>query len=345
MLTRSEVVAAFQAILHRAPESDAIIDQHARFDDVTELCDWLVRSSEFQTSLTGRLGAHRSFPIADLDRVARDFLAGNGAPWHGRFLALPDWIDLRLDPDSVAYREQMLRLWSAITGREGSYEAVVNEDTPEIGDLDAIIRPAFYASGNTRVAGGHLIAMGHIIRRSGIKVGDRVLEYGAGFGQLALAFARVGARVDTVDINPAFCRAVQANADLFKVDLNAHVGQFGFNPAGHEGAYDLVLFYESFHHCLEFRTLIPRLKLLLKPTGRVILAGEPVFDGPCDNLPYPWGFRLDWENVAVMRIRGWMELGFQRDYLLGKFADVGFDCRLHTDPNSDWAHVYKFRQR
>lgn len=344
MLTRSEIIGAFKAILHRAPESDAVVDQHAHFEDVVGLCDWLVRSAEFKTMLSGRFGVLRSLTTSDLQQVARDFVSNNRAPWEGSILDLPRWVDVALDPDGARFRDQTLRFWEEITGRR-SYDALVDEDTPEIGEHDAIVRLGFYASGNVRLAGAQMMAMGHIIRRSEIRVGDRVLEYGAGFGQTALALARFGARVDTVDINPAFCRAVQANADLFKVDLTAHVGQFGFNPCGVDGTYDLVFFYESFHHCLDFHTLIPRLRQLLKPNGRVILAGEPIFDGPCSEMPYPWGFRLDWENVAVMRIRGWMELGFQRDYLLGKFREAGFDCAIHKDPNSHWAQVYKFKQR
>ena len=105
--------------------------------------------------------------------------------------ALPDGFDLWMDPRSDGYRAQQLALWSAITQRTG-YNPVADEDTPEIAHADAILRPAFYSTGNTFVAGDHLMALGHLLRQSGLKAGDRALEYGAGFGQIALAFARTG---------------------------------------------------------------------------------------------------------------------------------------------------------
>jgi hypothetical protein len=46
-----------------------------------------------------------------------------------------------------------------------------------------------------------------------------------------------------------------------------------------------------------------------------------------------------------MRIRGWMELGFQKDFLVGQLDKAGFTCAEYRDPNSHWAQVYEFRQR
>ena len=281
--------------------------------------------------------------LDQLDEAALAFQRNDRAGWLHRTLALPDWFDHSLDADSPAFRDQMIRLWEAITGRR-DYDPVQHEDAPDIAAIDAIRRPAFYGTGDSYFAGGQLMAMGHILMRSGIRPGDRILEYGAGFAQTALAFARLGAKVDTVDVNPAFCRAVGSIGEHYGADLTAHLGQFGDNPAGSLHAYDLIFFYESFHHCLDFDAMLTRLPDLLKRDGHVILAGEPIFDGPCPAMPYPWGIRLEWENVAVMRIRGWMELGFQRTYFERKFAEAGFEQSYYPDANSHWAQVYKFRK-
>lgn len=344
MISRDDVIDGYRAILGREPENDLVIDHHRHFETRADLFAALTRSTEFKDSFRTRFTSEKSITLDMLDEVALDFQRGEHDRWRGHSLSLPDWFDPSLDPGGAAYRDQMLKLWEAITNRSG-YSAADNEDTPEIADLDAVFRPAFFASGDSQFAGGQLMAMGHILMRSGIGPGQRVLEYGAGFGLTALSLARLGAKVDTVDINPAFCRAVQTASDRYQVDLTPHVGEFGFNPAGTANAYDLIFFYESFHHCLDFEQLVPKLRELLTPTGRVILAGEPIFDRFCPDLPYSWGFRLDWENVAVMRIRGWLELGFQKDFLIGKFDRAGFDCTLHSDPNSHWAQVYEFRQR
>lgn len=344
MVSRTEVVQSYRALLGREPESEQAIEHHLHYSTLPDLFIALVCSTEFQDKFRERNGVSKAIEIEQLDEVASAFLNNDRRRWEGCSLQLPHWFDTHIDPGGSSYKKQMLRLWEAITQRSG-YDPATNEDTPEIAGLDAIFRPAFFASGDTQFAGGQMMAMGHILMRSGINPGQRVLEYGAGFGLTALAFARLGAKVDTVDINPAFCKAVGTSSDRYEVDLTPHVGEFGFNPAGSANAYDLIFFYESFHHCLEFESLINKLPSLLTATGRVILAGEPIFDSPCPDLPYPWGFRLDWENVAVMRIRGWLELGFQKDFLLRKFSGAGFDCTIHRDPNSHWAQVYEFRQR
>lgn len=255
-------------------------------------------------------------------------------------LALPDDFDLTLDPDSEAWRTQQLELWARITGRT-DYDPRRDEDTPEIAQMDAVLRPSFYATKQTGMVGDHLLGMGQLLKRADLRPGARVLEYGAGFGQIALAFARTGIKAETVDVNPAFCNVVTQLAERYQVDLTSHVGTFGDNPAGEPAAYDVIYFYESFHHCLDFKAVIPRLKAMLKPGGRILMAGEPIFAAPHPTLPYPWGIRLDGECVAVMRQRGWMELGFHEDYLLGVFAGAGFTAVKH--PSVDhYATVYEF---
>ncbi len=207
---------------------------------------------------------------------------------------------------------------------------------------DVIRSPGFYGAGDAHFSGEHLSAMGHILMRSGIGRGAVALEYGAGCGLAALAFAQTGVNVHTVDVSSAFTGFVSRLAAHHGASITAHKAEFGFNPLGQDGAYDLIYFYESFHHCLEFQKVIPKLRKMLKPGGSVLLAGEPIFDEQCEGMPYPWGIRLDWENVAIMRIRGWMELGFQRDYLVEEFAKAGFRHEYFPDERTGFAKIYKF---
>ena len=343
-LTRQDVVRAYVQLLGRMPENEEVIAFHiGHYADVQALTDGITGSDEYHdrmASLSDK-GDVRFFTIDDIPAVADAFSRGDRDAFAGAYLKLPEWFDRTIEAGTDAYREQMLRLWSAITAR-GVYTPIRDEDTPEVADDDFIYRPAFYGTGDSGIAGGHLMAMGHIMLRSELPAGGRVLEYGAGFGQNAVAFARTGARVHTVDINAAFCKGVRRAGRHFKVDLKAFRGGFGFNPSYQPNHYDLVLFYESFHHCLDHDDLIAALPGLLAPGGKVILAGEPVFARATPDMPYPWGFRLDWENIAIMRLRGWMELGFQETYLLALFVKAGFDCAFFGDPNSHWAQVYRF---
>ncbi len=89
-----------------------------------------------------------------------------------------------------------------------------------------------------------------IAQHCDLKAGDWALEYGAGFGQTALALARLGVNVDTVDISATFCGYVQARQSFFGAAAPFE-GRFGVNPRPGQ-RYDLIWFYESFHHCVDF---------------------------------------------------------------------------------------------
>ena len=288
----------------------------------------------------------------ELDRAAATFNAHStraNSPWdefRNRYLALPDWYDATLDPFSSEYAAQQDRLWQLMAGRE-HYEATEQEQTPEVADQEAIYQPAFYVlrePGTMALAGQQMMATGHFLKIADIQENDFVLEYGAGYGQTALAFARMGARVHTVDINPMFCRAVQAQGEFFKVRLKAFVGAFGDNPRGR--LYKLIFFYEAFHHCRDFLAVIGKLRAHLTADGKILLGGEPITTNPADpSIPYAWGMRLDAENAAVVRHRGWYELGFQESFLVQCFIRQGFSWRKHPCEASPFAIIHEFRLR
>ncbi len=171
-----------------------------------------------------------------------------------------------------------------------------------------------------------------LLKHCGLKAGDRALEYGAGFGQTALALARLGVNVDTVDVSSTFCGFVNQQAEFFQVPLRAFQGRFGEAPR--PGVrYKLVWFYESFHHCVDFQRVVQLLPDLLEPDGRVILGGEPIVEQPYAAVPYPWGLRLHSEVVAVVRQQRWFELGFTEDFLIELFGRSGFTVkRIDCEP-------------
>lgn len=298
--------------------------------------------------VTGR-GPVRFEPGQIAELRALYYATGSGqeaawSPWADAHLKLPDWFRRGLDPLEPAYREQQLRLWRLITGLNRDYEPELHEKEMGWESVDPIRKPGYYLRRDpqaVRAAGDHWLATGMVLQHSGLVAGDRALEYGAGFGQTALALARLGVRVDTVDISPAFCQFVQQQADFFQVPLQAHQGRFGYHPRPGE-SYRLIWFYEAFHHCLDFLALVPQLHAMLAPGGRVILAGEPVVESVCEALPYPWGVRLHSEVAAVMRETAWMELGFNEDFLMGLFRRHGFEgSRIDCEP-STFGRLYVF---
>lgn len=305
------------------------------------------------SSATERIRATGQFTPDDIDLIVQtisqhDIL--HGSPWDDFRLAnlvLPSWFDLGLHPDSEDYAVQQQRLWSLVSRRERPYAPELDEKEAPLTCVDPVKQPAYYMRRDSEtmpIAGDQIIGLGMILKHCGLRPGDHALEYGAGFGQPALALSRLGVQVDTVDISSMFCDLVRQQAQFYQVPLTPFEGRFGWNPRG-DHKYDLILFYEAFHHCTDFRTVVPELKRHLAPAGRVLLVGEPIARSQNRYLPYPWGLRLDAEPIAQVRRFGWFELGFTEDFLVGLFTNAGFAAeRIDCQP-SVFGAGYIFRHR
>jgi len=277
-----------------------------------------------------------TFTLADIEELRRVFFEvgpHRGGPWEpyrDAHLVLPDWFEQGLDPWGERYAEQQRRLWSEVVGSDHPYDPERDEKEIDLGPgVDAVRRPGFYIRRDPdaiAAASDHVIAAGMLLKHSGLRPGQRALEYGAGFAQAALMLARLGVQVDTVDISRQFCTYVRRQSAFFQVPLAAFHGRFGDNPRPGE-RYDLVWFYESFHHCVDFLQVVPKLAELLAPGGRVILIGEPIVQSENAAVPYPWGVRLHSEVAAVMRRTGWFELGFTEAFVFELFSRAGFSGR------------------
>ena len=273
-------------------------------------------------------------------------LGGAWEPWRDAHLVLPEWFVHGLDPWSDAYAAQQERLWALIAGAEPPYRPQLHEKETGWDDVDPVRAPGYYKRRDAQAvvaASDHVIATGMILKHSGLAPGDRALEYGAGFGQTALALARLGVHVDTVDISETFCDFVRQQGEHFGVPLKAFHGEFGLNPRPGT-AYDLILFYESFHHCVDFRRVVPAIERHLAPGGRIVLAGEPVFRSEYPGIPYPWGVRLHSEVAAVMRKTQWFELGFTERFLYELFERAGLAGRRIDCEASPLGSLYLFER-
>ena len=293
-----------------------------------------------------------AFEVQDIDDLRALFAQTGGAPgtsWdrlRDAHMPLPTWFRRELDPWSTEYREQQEKLWQMLAGVDRRYNPDLDEMEAYSSDVDAVRRPAYFVRRDAQAivsASDHVLATGMLLKHSGLKAGEFALEFGAGFGQSALTLARLGVNVDTVDVSRNFCRWVQQQADFFEVPLRSHHGQFGTNPRPGMH-YQLIWFYESFHHCWNFDTVVPQLADMLADGGRVILGGEPVFEGQNPAVPYPWGVRLHSEVAAVMRQTRWMELGFSEPFLFELFERSGFKGHKIDCPSSLYGRLYVFER-
>jgi len=300
-----------------------------------------------------RIKATGIFEVEDIqlivDVISEHDLAF-GSPWDDfrhAHLRLPNWFQENLDPLSDMYAEQQYKLWSTLAGVSSRYTPEVDEMEAPLGDVDAVRRPGYFVRRDREAisnASQHLIATGMILANCGLSPGDSALEYGAGFAHASLELARLGVVVDTVDISKKFCGYVRQQADFFQVSLTPFEGLFGWNPRGAH-KYKLILFYESFHHCVDFRNVVRNLRSHLTSDGSVLLVGEPIPRVSYAAVPYPWGLRLNSEPVAQIRRFHWFELGFTEDFLVELFTNAGFSAERVECPMCIRAEGYIFKHR
>lgn len=301
-----------------------------------------------------RVGSSGVFNADQIELVRATYFGEGGSangpawePFRHAHMTLPAWFVHGLDPLSEAYAEQQQSLWQLVSGVDRPYAAEVDEKEHSWGDVDPVRQPGFYLRRDPTAvhdASDHIIATGMMLKHSGLKPGDHALEYGAGFGHTALALARLGVNVDTVDISATFCEFVRAQAEFFQVPLHSFQGRFGSNPRPGQ-QYQLIWFYESFHHCVDFQQVVNQLSEHLAPGGRVLLAGEPIVEQENAAVPYPWGLRLHSEVVAVVRQQHWFELGFSEAFVFELFARAGYAGRRVECEPSLFGRLYVFERR
>jgi SAM-dependent methyltransferase len=228
------------------------------------------------------------------------------------------------DPFSDAYREWTWDVYRRISGRAG-YDTA-HEASPF--DLErALTRPFPYESGSLALVGRDLVARGHLLDVLGQALGGmadgtarpRVVEFGAGWGNLTADLIATGLDVTVVELDPKFCSLIGARC-TGPGALTVYEGDMlGFTTAE---PFDAAVFFESFHHCADHLTMLRRLHDVVRPGGVVLFAAEPV-----QRLGYPWGPRLDGLSVWSSRTYGWLELGFDARYFDAALARTGWSGR------------------
>lgn len=231
--------------------------------------------------------------------------------------------DLPRDPDSGAYREAQMELYRRISGRP-AYTLENEHSTFDV--EEAVASPFPYQTRSFCVVADQLLGQAFLLRAlGGIPAGANILEFGPGWGSTTLHLLKLGHRVTAVEIDPKFCEVVRRRGISHASALTlVHGDMLAFSSSE---KFDAVVFFESFHHCLDHVQLLRNVRTLLRPGGRLVLAAEPVAD-----FPYPWGVRLDGESLWAMRRHGWLELGFDTSYFLALLKREGFRYERAFEP-------------
>jgi len=116
---------------------------------------------------------------------------------------------------------------------------------------------------------------GHVVRFAGIVAGETVLDVGTGTGVLAISAARLGAKVNGLDLTPELIEQARENAAIARLpDIVWKQGDAEELPYP-DGSFDVVV--SQFGHMFAPRpeVVVAEMRRVLKPRGRVVFATWP----------------------------------------------------------------------
>lgn len=217
------------------------------------------------------------------------------------------------DPFSPDYAAAVWDLYRAVAKRA---DYTTSNEESLFDEAAARSSPFPYSTGSPTVVGDQLIARGFLVKAMQLSPPATLVEFGAGWGNVTIDFATMGIDVTVVEVEPRF-GALVVDRSPRPEKLRVVVSDMLSFEA--DAPYDAALFYESFHHCADHVAMLERLHDIVKPTGVVAFAAEPVMP-----MPYPWGLRLDGLSLWSTRRYGWLELGFGTGYFFEALQRTGW---------------------
>ncbi|WP_181182634.1 class I SAM-dependent methyltransferase [Mesorhizobium sp. B3-1-9] len=340
-ISRDDVIAGYQGLLGRTPESDEVIAAHqSAHRSVEAFLASLRQSPEYQTKKGSSASdaappAHRpnwrhakAITPGNLDSFIAnsDNLGSPGSPdvdefWRGMRYVPETKVNQKLDPFGEGYVAQQIAVYREIARRDVDQHA--NELT-DFAMADHIGGANPYTHQPPTSVALHIGRVSRAIQYSGLQIGDHVLDMGCGWGTSCELMAFCGLEVSGLDINPRFVELVNARAKRIGHKVRAVQGSFEDIPG--EGLYDAALYYESLHHAIKPWETLSLVHSRLKPGGKLMLAGEPVND-----MWKHWGIRTDPLSVYCIRKFGWFESGWSADFISRCVKRCGFEIEHFAD--------------
>jgi SAM-dependent methyltransferase len=113
-----------------------------------------------------------------------------------------------------------------------------------------------------------------LVKRAGVRSGQRVLDVACGTGVVSVTAARLGARVTGLDLTPELLERARENARIAGVEIDWHEGDVEKLPFG-DAAFDVVL--SEFGHIFAPRPEVAIAEMLrvLKPAGTIAFSTWP----------------------------------------------------------------------
>ncbi len=151
-----------------------------------------------------------------------------------------------------------------------------------------------------------------LVRYSGLRSGQQVLDVGCGTGVVAVTAARAGARVTALDLTPELLAHARENGQVAGVEIDWHEGDVETLPFG-DASFDVVL--SQFGHMFAPRPEVAVAEMLrvLRPGGTIAFSTWPPELMVASGLalvaryapPPPHGVAppMQWGEPAVVRER------------------------------------------
>jgi len=267
--------------------------------------------------------------VQETDRRGGPGTADTLAYWSDFEFSSAIVFDETLDPYSEAYCRKQLELYQELSGR--NFDQDVNEFTPI--DLERHVAGANpYAATNASQFAIHFTRLSIMIGGGDLPQGAKILDMGAGWGLSSEFFGTLGCQVMAVDINPSFVELIKRRQLRHRLAVDAQMGAFDTFEATE--TYDAVVFYECLHHAYKPWLLLERARDWLKPVGKILFAGEPIYHGW-----QHWGMRLDPLSVYCVRKFGWFETGWSERFIGECLLRAGFLPRIQLIGLPDVGYV------
>lgn len=228
------------------------------------------------------------------------------------------------DPYSSEYRRAIENLYEMLC--ECDYQ-ISNELTSTKQSAESFEIGYPWVSRNLDVIANHIAATAQafsaISRYCGRTSGSLdLIEFGAGWGNLAIPLARAGQAVTIVDIDEGFINRIVRHGEREGLVIKSIHGDFCSVTNKLDRRYDAAIFQSSFHHCMDFEKLfdILRNEVLNESGGKVFFLAEPI----SNDFKFPWGLRYDGESLWAIMCNKWLELGFRLDFFNSLCLRKGF---------------------
>lgn len=217
------------------------------------------------------------------------------------------------DPFSDEYSRWEMSFFQFLSGGEYSFNSE-GLDVSSYMDMP----PTIYLNADTRIYHMHMYA--DFLNIAKPLAGMKVIEMGAGFGDLLELFGRCGCSVTGIEASKSYSEYIAQRLATQNIDAKSIHGSF-YDIAQLDDIYNLILFESSFHHCGEPVRLLKLCHKKLSADGRIFFLNDAI----SPHYDCPWGVvRYDGETIMQIRMRGWLELGYRTDFFEQLLQRTGF---------------------